>query len=153
MFQGIVDDVSAHTIDASKATYDAVIIPVVPQVSIERSPSMFAHAPYVIIGCHRFEPPNNAPKCSMRVAVTNDDEHVNMIRHAFESVACHSRKFRFEFTEPMYHHVPCIVQMHLAVDDFAEKRNSMLCRDRDEVRARLCIIITAQSNVLAAAHS
>lgn len=89
----------------------------------------------------------------MRVAVTNDDEHVNMIRHADEGVACHSRKFRFEFTEPMYHHVSCIVQMHLAIDDLTEELHSILCRDRDEVRARLCVIISAQSNVLAAAHS
>ncbi len=153
IFPGIVNDVSSHTIDASKATNNAVVIPVMPQASLERSPSMFAHAPYVGICCHRFEPSNNAPKCSMRVAVTNHDQHVNVVRHADICVAHHTRKLAFDFAEPMHHHQSCIVQMHFAVDDFTEEPHAVLCSNRDEIRARLCVIISSQTNVLAAAHS
>ena len=153
IFPGIVDDVSAYTIDATHATYDAVVIPVMPQASIERSPSMFVHATYVGICGHRFEPPNDAPQCGKGLSIASNDQHVNVVRHADEGVARYSRKLAFDFAEPMHHHQSCIVQMHFAVDDFTEEPHAVICSNRDEIRARLCVIISAQSNVLAAAHS
>jgi len=75
-----------------------------------------------------------------------DDDAVNVIGHNDECVGLNAGVKCWQFVPHVLNHLTCIVQSHLTIHHLAKQTRPILRADGDEIRTRLAVVVTFQSN-------
>ncbi len=148
-FARVVQNVGTDALECRIRSDDVVVEATLPQCLVEPGPPVPFHPKSVVMRGSRPDPSNDVAerwsRSLQRRVRPEKEQAVRVVRHHDNRVDDHRRICGWDGVPPGLDHQASSRVPHLAIADLPEAVRTSSRTDSDEIRARLRIVVTAQS--------